>query len=368
MKDFRFRRLERHRKGGARDRMELSYLAPRSPSGKVYQFSPNPAAVPRLFLIGGAPSGRQVPDEHKARTRRTPGPGQTVCPYTGHIADDDAFVHFSDIEAITKEIKHDVAADVSDWLGDWARDFNRRQPRSGFITMKMEHKPRHRPRPVAIRGDLLRDLSCDVCARSYAVYAIALYCPDCGAPNIALHFSREVALVHEQLALAAEQDGADRSELAFRLMGNAHEDVLTAFETTLKTVYRHLVRRDMPEHVAELCGKKAIGNAFQNVGHGRKKYAPLGIDPFVVLSEEALAHIALNIEKRHVIGHNLGIVDEHYVALTQTDQPGETVTLIAEDIGRFADSCLVVIAGLENALLPNAGTSPDAPNSIDPHD
>ena len=28
---------------------ELSYLAPRSPSGKVYQFSPNPAAVPRLF-------------------------------------------------------------------------------------------------------------------------------------------------------------------------------------------------------------------------------------------------------------------------------------------------------------------------------
>ena len=81
-----------------------------------------------------------------------------------------------------------------------------------------------------------------------------------------------------------------------------------------------------------------------------------------------LAHMVLNIEKRHVIGHNLGIADEHYVALTQTDQPGETVNLIAEDIGRFADSCLVVIAGLEDALLPNAGTLPDAPNPIDPHD
>src|SRR6202521_3794245 len=28
-------------------------------------------------------------------------------------------------------------------------------------------------------------------------------------------------------------------ELAYRLMGNAHEDVLTAFEATLKTVYHH---------------------------------------------------------------------------------------------------------------------------------
>ena len=343
--------------------MELSYRLPRSPSGKVYQFSPNPNAVPRLFLIGDAPSDRQVRDEHQAHTRRTPGPGQTVCPYTGHMADDDEFVHFADIDAITKEIEHDTEADLSDGLRDLAKEFNRWQPRGGFVTMKMEHKPRHAPRPIAIRGDLLRDLSCDICACSYAVYAIALYCPDCGAPNLALHFRREAALVHEQLALAAEQDGASKSELAFRLMGNAHEDVLTAFETTLKAVYRHLVRRDVPEQVAELSGKKVIGNAFQNIARAREKYALLGIDPFVVLSGKVLANMVDNIEKRHVIGHNLGIADEHYVALTQSDHPGETVSLIGEEIGRFADSCLAVIAGLENALLPNAGTAPHTPHA-----
>ena len=51
MKDFRFHRLERHRTGGTRDRMELSYPVPRSPSGKIYQYSPNPAAAPRLFTL-----------------------------------------------------------------------------------------------------------------------------------------------------------------------------------------------------------------------------------------------------------------------------------------------------------------------------
>ena len=92
--------------------MKLSYPAPCSPSGKVYQFSPNPDAVPRLFLIGDVPSDRQVSGEYQARIRRTPGLDQTICPYTGLVADDDAFVHFADIEAITKQIGYDIEADA----------------------------------------------------------------------------------------------------------------------------------------------------------------------------------------------------------------------------------------------------------------
>lgn len=361
MSSLRFRRLERRRIGGTRDHMRLSYPVPRSPSGKVYQYSPNSDAAPRLFLIGDAPSDRQVSDELRPRTRRMLGPGQTVCPYTGFMADDEDFVHFDDVEAIKRQIEHDSAADVGDWLGDMAKDFNRRQPRGSFITMKMKHKPSRRPRPVAIRGDLLRDLTCEVCVRPYAVYAIALYCPDCGAPNLAMHFRREIALVHEQLALATEQDGMGKMELAYRIMGNAHEDVVTAFETTLKTVYRHLVRRDIAEQAVELCAKKEIGNAFQNIKRTQGKFARLKIDPFAILSDEALMIMALNFEKRHVIGHNLGITDEHYAALTQTDQLGETVSLIGEDTGRFADNCLAVIAELEHCLLPNAGNAPASP-------
>ena len=198
MRSHRFRRLERHRTGGTSNRMKLTYPVPRSSTGKVYKYSPNPDAIPRLFLLGEAPSNRQVSDELRPRTRRMPGPGQTVCPYTGHMADDEDFVHFDDIKAIKRQIEHDLTADVGDWLGDMAKDFNRRQPRGGFITMKMEHKPVRRPRPLAVRTDLLRDLTCEICARPYAVYAIALYCPDCGAPNLAMHFRREIALVHEQ--------------------------------------------------------------------------------------------------------------------------------------------------------------------------
>ena len=339
--------------------MELSYPTPRSPSRKLYQWSPNPKAVPRLFLIGDAPDERQVSDRNRSRIRRVPGPGQTICPYTGFIADDEEFLYPDDINLVKQQILHDAASDTNDWLGEWAREVNRTLPRDGFVTMQLEYKPSHRPpRPVAIREDLLRDLACDVCERSYAVYAIALFCPDCGAPNLTPHFRREVAIVREQLAIAAAQDRADGCELTYRLMGNAHEDVLTAFETTLKTVYRYLVRRLIPQRAEEMCAKRAIGNAFQNIRRAREKFVQLGIDVFAVLSDEGLSVMALNIEKRHVIGHNLGIADEPYIALAQADELGQTIPLIGEEIGRFADSCLAVIERLEVALLPNAELRP----------
>jgi len=58
--------------------MLLSMPVPRSPSGKIYQYSPNPEAVPRLFLIGEAPQGRAVAREHLSRIRRQPGSGETA--------------------------------------------------------------------------------------------------------------------------------------------------------------------------------------------------------------------------------------------------------------------------------------------------
>jgi hypothetical protein len=57
MKDLRFRQLEKHRVSGTRDRMQLSLPVPKSRSGKMYQYSPNPDAtvsgvsVPLRFAV-----------------------------------------------------------------------------------------------------------------------------------------------------------------------------------------------------------------------------------------------------------------------------------------------------------------------------
>jgi hypothetical protein len=63
-------------------------------------------------------------------------------------------------------------------------------------------------------------------------------------------------------------------------------------------------------------------------------------------------YLKLNIQKRHVLGHNLGMADEHYTEITQDQQPGETVNLLGDEIYRFGELCRNVVFDLENYLLP----------------
>src|SRR6185437_532621 len=190
------------------------------------------------------------------------------------------------------------------------------------------------------------ELVCDHCGRDYGVYAIGLFCPDCGAPNLRLHFARETELVDAQVELA-EAHGDELKELAYRLLGNAHEDVLTAFESTLKAVYFYGVG----QRPADAAPARPVRNDFQNVDNGRHRFAELNLDPFAALNEDELATLRLNIQKRHIIGHNLGVVDEKFAEHANDARVGETVHLVGEDVRRFAAIGQKVIDHLDAWLV-----------------
>jgi hypothetical protein len=348
MNRFRFRRLEQYHVGGSGDRMDLRIPLPKTPDGKVNHRCPASGCRPAVFQLGGAPEER--PEADATRLRRIPGAGETICPYCGHMAADEEFIDPADVEAIKKQIAWAAGRDVSDFLRDTARDFNRTVPRGGFISMRMDVEERLSPQPTLWREDLLRDLVCDQCARRYGVYAVALFCPDCGAPNLATHFSREVELVRRQVELAeATRNSGDR-ELAYRLLGNAHEDVLTAFETYLKTAYRWLEDR-APREPARVVKKGPARNRFQNMERAQKAFIDIGFDPFEGFPEGDRHFLRINIEKRHVVGHNLGIADDSYADVAQAELPGQTVRLLGAEIIRFAALCERVISEVERRLI-----------------
>ena len=53
-----------------------------------------------------------------------------------------------------------------------------------------------------------------------------------------------------------------------------------------------------------------MGNDFQNVDKGLKRFDEFGLNPFEDLTSSEMAALKLNIEKRHIIGHNLSVVDD----------------------------------------------------------
>lgn len=338
---MRFRNLDRYRTGGIGSRMQLSIPIPKTPDGRAYRHSPNEDAHPRHFVLGEAERPAVTTDAMRARMKLEPGSPQTVCPYSGTVADDDEFTHPVDREAAIELVRHAAIADVEEQLGSMFRDLGRGQSSNSLVRFEVKETGRRAPRPRFHRADLLRELVCDHCGRDYGVYAIGLFCADCGAPNLRLHFAREVELVGAQVELADGLDG-ERQELAYRLLGNAHEDVLTAFEATLKTVY-------LFGHEAARPGKDAgwVGNDFQNVARGRKRFAGLGCDPYSVLDDNELASMKLNIQKRHVIGHNLGVVDARFAEESGEARLGETLRLVGDDIRSFATTAQKVVDALD---------------------
>ncbi|WP_317054352.1 hypothetical protein [Roseovarius rhodophyticola] len=337
---MKMKNLKRFQTGGTRSKMQLSIPLPQTPEGRVYRFSPNEDAHPRHFVLGEQVADSAAEESKRERMMHEPGSSKTICPYSGVVGNDDEFTHPKDKEAAIKIVKHAAMQDAQDAVSDMLKGVARKS--RGGITYKPGSRTR-RPRPQFGRRDLMRLLVCDCCGRDYGVYAIALYCPDCGAPNVSLHFSREVELVGRQVSIA-EGLGEEQAELAYRLLGNAHEDVLTAFEAAQKVVYSHKVSLD-PSRAAPT---KAIRNDFQNVEKAQKRYAEFNIDPFNGLSDAEREALELNIQKRHVIGHNLGVVDAKFAENARNTRLGETVELLGSEIREFARLCQIVVAALDD--------------------
>jgi hypothetical protein len=346
MPDSIFKRLSKYRTGGSSDAMELGMPLPESPTGLVQQRCPTESCRPGLFQIHKSIVDTALTQELAERTRRAPSAGSRTCPYCGYAGEDQSFISAEDRKAVLKELEWMTAQDVADELERMVSNFNRQVGGSigGLISI---HASVQRPaliRPHVWREDLLRDLTCDVCGQRYGVYAIGLFCPNCGASNTHVHFAREVELVRHQCELARKVEEQGDRELAYRLLGNAHEDVVTAFETYQKTIYRFAIRKRGSEGWETLVANKAIGNRFQNIERGRELLVGAGLDPYADMDTEEIAFLRSSIEKRHVVGHNLSMADDKYAAtVASSEELGETVQLMAEDIVRFAEACASII-------------------------
>lgn len=340
----RFKNLDKYRTGGAGNRMQLKIPLPKTPDGRVYRFSPNETAQPRHFVLGDVDRPAEIPDFMRVRMKLEPGSPQTVCPYSGVVAEDKEFTHPDDRKAAIEIAKHAAVSDMQDEISTMFEGLGRRSNQSSMLKIEVKTPKSRKSKPRFYRSDLLRELVCDHCGRDYGVYAIGLFCPDCGAPNLHLHFAREVDLVDAQVQFADDLE-AELEELAYRLLGNAHEDVLTAFEATMKTIYLFGWAAVHPGDALP-----RIGNDFQNVERGQKRFAELGFDPYAVLEDAELAAMKLNIQKRHVIGHNLGVVDAKFALLSDEAGIGETVHLVGEDIRTFATLAKKMIDALDGWL------------------
>lgn len=242
------------------------------------------------------------------------------CPYCQYEGAPDQFYTKEQIE-YAKSI---AFRKISDIVHGELKKLERYSFKSGFISMNIEVK---RNLPPLIRHyvekQLQENVICDNCGCEYAIYGIFAICPDCGRSNAHWVLKSNLELIKKQIDLKDKLYNKFGKEyrndletildekLEVKFMEDACENMVTVFEAFCKEIYT----RNKDE--AADPSKRRRRNAFQSLDASNDIFlSQFGFDIFDGISTQDVDALYLVFNKRHIITHNLGIIDEKYVQNT----------------------------------------------------
>ncbi|MCZ2153409.1 MAG: hypothetical protein LC114_05840 [Bryobacterales bacterium] len=242
------------------------------------------------------------------------GPAPCHCPYCGHVGEADTFFTKEQIEYAKSVAFRKMADAFHQELK--SLEFNH-PPRGAFgIGFSLKVTP---GTPIPLRWyrekNLETEIVCDQCTLRYAIYGVFAWCPDCGIHNSLQILGKNLDLARKKLALAEAVD----TELVEPLVADALAGVVSAFDGFGR----------------ELCSEAESKVSFQNLEGGRKRVQQwFSFDMADCVTEEEWASARRSFQKRHLIAHKMGVIDDEYTekAGDPTAVVGRKVTLTSHDI------------------------------------
>ena len=230
------------------------------------------------------------------------------CPYCGQGAGSDKFFTKAQVEYASSVVMREVTGALLKDLK--TLEFNHR-PRGAFgigISMKVTGQP------TAIRryreSKLETEVVCDQCTLRYTIFGVFGFCPDCAVHNSLQILNKNLELVQKLLAIAETQE----AQVAQHLIENALEDCVSAFDGFGRETCRVFAEK------ADI-SKKAAEIRFQNIAAARARVKEqFSVDFAATTAHEDWKHIMRAFQKRHLLAHKMGVVDDDYLSAT-SDSP-----------------------------------------------
>jgi len=225
----------------------------------------------------------------------------------------------------------------------------------GMLTLEISVKPGRTP-PIRrpFEEELLRIVICPNCGLDHVIYGLAFWCPDCGTDIFLTHVKSEYNVVRTILNDVERRRESLGSRIAARDIENCLEDLVTIFEAVLKTITCKFLRiNDSNETEIQTILQKQIRNAFQNPDRAKNliiKY--LGVDLFDNMPEESVEKIRSIFEKRHLITHNLGVIDKKYLKQVMAyGEEGKEIRVTKQEVHSTIDLCYTILSTLYNRVF-----------------
>jgi len=260
------------------------------------------------------------------------------CPYCGHESGQNEFWTKEQIE-YAKSIAHEQITDAI--FKDLKSLEFESKPKGAFgIGISLKLQP---GRPVPIRyyreKQLETILICNQCTLRYAIYGIFAFCPDCGVHNSKQILEKNLELAKKQLELSAKLDDG----LIETLINDALENVVSAFDGFGRELCK--VRYKSSNNPDE-----ALKIRFQNLDGAKNKIIQIfGVDFSQGLSSDKWDFAIKEFQKRHLVSHKMGIVDQEYIDKSHDldAKVGRKISIALEEV----EQLITVISKLADYIV-----------------
>src|SRR6266700_6287194 len=236
------------------------------------------------------------------------------CPYCGFSAGQNQFSTQEQIEYANSVAFRRISEAVLGDLKDTVRSVEGKPSGLCGIGLKFTVEGKLHPIKYYREKQLETEVVCEHCTLRYAIYGVFAFCPDCREHNSLQILEKNLDLVLKQVGLAQQSND---TALAAQLILNALEDAVSAFDGFGREVCR--VYADSLGHASQ-----AKQFSFQNLPGARDNTkAHWGIDFSASVTPDEWLFACRCFQKRHLLAHKMGIVDEAY--LRNTADPTATV-------------------------------------------
>lgn len=266
-----------------------------------------------------------------------------TCPYCGTVDNMQSFHTESQVEWIKSIMFRNIKKTFQDNLRE---SFRSTSPKTkGMISSNLTFKPSplHSVRHY-VEEQLKNSIECDNCGYKYTVYGISFHCPLCGKGTLTQHLRQSADTIKILIKQSERISKEKGKEVGRQMINNALEDVVGLFEGYLKHIYIYKIKHRFPKEKIETMIKKIQTN-FQRI-EGAKKFLlrDLNVDLFANIEDKERSFLEEQFLKRHVITHNLGLVDKKYIERAMKyEKYGKKLVIKPADVLRAIDIVGIIV-------------------------
>ncbi|WP_425399082.1 hypothetical protein [Aeoliella sp.] len=290
--------------------------------------------------------GRECP-ECESYFKITPGTGlenvtACVCPYCGHKAEQSDFATAQQLEYAKSVVLQQVMGAVTKDLKGIARSFNRKSS-GGLLSLKMDVRSKPSTIQYYVEKELETKVQCAACSLQYTIYGVFGFCPDCGVHNSLQILEKNLELARKELELATT---AEDTELQQHLVGDALENAVSSFDGFGRAEVGTYADRSSNS-------KKATAISFQNLTTAEEALQALfGFSLHSTVSADEWKLLVRCFQKRHLLAHKMGVVDEKYMKVTGDTNAvvGRKVVMGSQEVSKLLEAVAKLGIGLSASL------------------